>query len=248
MYNPFSLEGKTILVTGASSGIGKATAIECSRMGARVIALGRNEERLDATLSECADTGCEKRIVELTDNGQTRSLVDDIPAVDGVVCSAGILTFLPFQFATPEKIETEFRVNVFSAAELIRLLLRKKRITRKGSIVFLSSIGGTRITHIGNGIYGATKAALAALTKNLAVELAQKGIRVNCLMPGMTDTPLIHNGDFTEEQLRADMDRYPLGRYGRPEEIAYGAIYLLSDASSFTTGAQLVIDGGFTLL
>lgn len=248
MYNPFSLEGKTVLVTGASSGIGKATAIECSRMGARIIAVGRNEERLDATLSELKTAGCEKRIVELTDGEQVGRLVESVPALDGVVCSAGILTSLPFQFATSEKMEREFHVNVFSAAELARLLIRKKRISRGGSIVFLSSIGGTRITFIGNGIYGATKAALAALAKNLAVELAPKGVRVNCLMPGMTDTPLIHNAEITEEQLKADMARYPLGRYGRPEEIAYGVIYLLSDASSFTTGAELVIDGGFTLL
>lgn len=248
MYNPFSLEGKTVLVTGASSGIGKVTAIECSRMGARIIAVGRNEERLESTLSELETVGCEKRIVELTDGEQVGRLVESVPVLDGVVCSAGILTSFPFQFATPDKMEREFHVNVFSAAELVRLLIRKKRISRGGSIVFLSSIGGTRITYIGNGIYGATKAALAALAKNLAVELAPKGVRVNCLMPGMTDTPLIHNDEITEEQLKADMARYPLGRYGCPEEIAYGAIYLLSDASSFTTGAELVIDGGFTLL
>lgn len=248
MYNPFTLEGKTVLVTGASSGIGKATAIECSRMGARIIAVGRNEERLESTFSELETVGCEKRIVELTDGEQVSRLVESVPVLDGVVCSAGILTSLPFQFATPEKMKREFHVNVFSTAELVRLLIRKKKITRGGSIVLLSSIGGTRITNIGNGIYGATKAALAALAKNLAVELAPKGVRVNCLMPGMTDTPLIHNDEITEEQLRTDMARYPLGRYGLPEEIAYGAVYLLSDASSFTTGAELVIDGGFTAL
>ena len=248
MRNPFSLEGKTILVTGASSGIGRATAIESSRLGAKIIAVGRNEERLEATLSECADTGCEKRAAELTDNGQTEALVDSIPAVDGVVCAAGILISFPFRFAVPEKVEKEFRVNVFSTIELVRMLIRKKKIQKGGSIVFLSSIGGTRITNIGNGIYGATKAALSAITKNLAVELAPKGIRVNCLMPGMIDTPLIQVGEFTEEQRRADMERYPLGRYGRPEEVAYGAIYLLSDASSFTTGLEMVIDGGFTAI
>lgn len=248
MYNPFSLEGKTVLVTGASSGIGKATAIECSRIGARIIAVGRNEERLESTFIELETTGCEKRIVELTDGEQVKKLVESVPVLDGVVCSAGIFTSLPFQFATPEKMEREFHVNVFSTAELVRLLIRKKKIKCEGSIVFLSSIGGTRITNIGNGIYGATKGALAALAKNLAVELAPKGIRVNCIMPGMTDTPMIHYDEITEAQLRADMARYPLGRYCRPEEIAYGAIYLLSDASSFTTGAELVIDGGFTAL
>ena len=249
MRNPFSLEGKTILVTGASSGIGRATAIECSRQGAKIIAVGRNEARLEKTLSECTDPGSESHIVELTDNGQVKAFVDNIPPVDGVVCAAGVLISFPFQFAAPEKVEGGFRVNVFSSVELVRLLIKTKKISKGGSIVFLSSIGGSRITNIGNGIYGATKAALSAIAKNLAIELAPKGIRVNCLMPGMIDTPLIHGGEFTDEQLRADMERYPLGRrYGRPEEVAYGAIYLLSEASSFTTGTELVIDGGYTAI
>lgn len=248
MHNPFSLQGKTVLVTGASSGIGRATAIECSKMGAKVIAVGRNEERLRATVSKFETAGGEMHIVELADNAQIKELVENIPAVDGVVCAAGILTSLPFQFSGPEKVEHAFHINVFSVIELVRLLIKKKKILKGGSVVFLSSISGTTITYSGSGVYGATKASLEAIAKNLAIELAHKGIRVNSLMPGMIDTPLIHNGEFTDEQLKADMSRYPLGRYGHPEEVAYGAIYLLSDASSFITGTGIVIDGGFTIL
>ena len=140
-----------------------------------------------------------------------------------------------------------FDVNFFAPVELTRLLLKKKKINKGGSIVFLSSIDGTLNAHIGNSTYSATKGAIASIARGMAVELASKGIRVNCVIPGMTETPLIHSDSITQEQLDKDKKLYPLGRYGRPEEIAYGIIYLLSDASSFTTGAGLVIDGGFTL-
>ncbi len=118
----------------------------------------------------------------------------------------------------------------------------------ESSIVFLSSIDGPVTAHIGNSMYAASKGAVSAMVKGMAVDLASKEIRVNALLPGMIETPLIHCGDITEEQLKEDKKLYPLRRYGKPEEIAYAAIYLLSNASSFTTGANLVIDGGFTLL
>ena len=247
MYNPFSLTGKTILVTGASSGIGKATAIECSRLGAKIVALGRNEKRLQETLGLLEGEGHQTFSADLTDQTAVDALVDKIPAIDGLVNAAGIATTLLFQFAKPEKIRNIFDVNFFAPVEFTRSLLKKKRINKGGSIVFLSSIDGTLNAHVGNSTYSATKGALLSIAKGMAVELATKGIRVNCLIPGMTETPLIHGDSITQEQLEADKKLYPLGRYGRPEEIAYGAIYLLSDASSFTTGTGLVMDGGFTL-
>ena len=141
-----------------------------------------------------------------------------------------------------------FDVNFFAPVELTRLLIKGKKINKGGSIVFVSSIDGPINSHIANSSYSATKAALAGIAKGMAVELAAKQIRVNYLMPGQTETPLIHNDSITEEQLMIDMQKYPMKRYGRPEEIAYGAIYFLSDASTFTTGSGLVIDGGFTLI
>ena len=248
MYNPFSLEGKTILVTGASSGIGKATAIECSKMGATVIALGRNHERLQETFSHLESTDCKQFALDLTNEDEVSALLEQLPKIDGLVNAAGIASTTLFQFATPEKIRGIFDVNFFAPVEFTRLLLKKKLIKKGGSIVFFSSVDGPINVHIGNSSYSATKSALASVARGMAVELASKGIRVNYLMPGQTETPLIHGESITQEQLEQDMKSYPLGRYGRPEEIAYGAIYFLSDASTFTTGTGLVIDGGFTVL
>lgn len=248
MYNPFSLEGKTILVTGASSGIGKATAIECSKMGATVIALGRNHERLQETFSHLESADCKQFALDLTNEDEVSALLEQLPKIDGLVNAAGIASTTLFQFATPEKIRGIFDVNFFAPVEFTRLLLKKKLIKKGGSIVFFSSVDGPINVHIGNSTYSATKRALASVARGMAVELAAKGIRVNYLMPGQTETPLIHGESITQEQLEQDMKSYPLGRYGRPEEIAYGAIYFLSDASTFTTGTGLVIDGGFTVL
>lgn len=249
MYNPFSLEGKTILVTGASSGIGKATAIECSKLGASLVITGRNIQRLNETYEELVTKNCSKMIeAELTSEDDLARLVNDIPQLDGLVNVAGIGSTLLFQYAKPNKIRQMFDVNFFAPVELTRLILKQKKLSKGGSIVFVSSVDGTITSHIGNSTYSATKGALTAIAKGLAVEVAAKGIRVNYLMPGEIETPLIRNGNITEEQLQLDMKNYPLGRYGKPEEIAYGAIFFLSDASSFATGSGLVIDGGFTLL
>lgn len=248
MYNPFSLEGKTILVTGASSGIGKATAIECSKMGATVIALGRNRERLQETFNQLETPNGRQYALDLTNEDEVKKLLEDLPKLDGLVNAAGIASTTLFQFATPEKIRNIFDVNFFAPVEFTRLLLKKKLIKKGGSIVFLSSVDGPVNVHIGNSTYSASKSALASIARGMAVELVGKGIRVNYLMPGQTETPLIHGESITQEQLEQDMKSYPMGRYGRPEEMAWGSIYFLSDASSFTTGTGLVIDGGFTVL
>ncbi len=141
-----------------------------------------------------------------------------------------------------------FNVNFFAPVLLSQFLLKNKLLAKGGSIVFLSSIDGPLTAHVSNSMYSATKGAVSAIMKNMAVELAAKSIRVNAVLPGMTETPLIHGGVITQEQLNEDMKLYPLKRYAEPREIALAVIYLLSDASSFTTGASLVVDGGFSLL
>lgn len=245
-YNPFSLEGKTILVTGASSGIGRATAIECSKMGAKLIICGRNRERLEETISNLY--GNEHQIFEgdLLQNDVLDNLISVVPQLDGVVLSAGKGLTLPFQFASREKFDDIFNINFFSPLELLRLLVKKKKFNSNSSVVFIVSIGGVRRFAVGNSIYGASKAALHSMINFTANELAVKKIRVNGICPGMVETPLIRRGTLTEEQLKEDMDKYPLKRYGKPEDIAYGAIYLLSEASSWMTGQSIVIDGGIT--
>lgn len=248
-YNPFSLEGKTVLVTGASSGIGQATAIECSLMGARVVATARDDERLRGTLSQLAPIsgGHMSLLADLTVQDDVDRLVASLPPLDGAVLCAGNSTTLPLQFGSREKFDSMFDVNFFAPVELLRLIYKKKVLNKGASVVLIASIGGTRSFMPGNGVYGASKAALNSVMKYAAREFAARRVRVNSICPGMVDTPLIHRGTITEEQLAEDAKRYPLGRYGRPEDIANGAIYLLSEASSWLTGHDLVIDGGFSV-
>lgn len=245
--NPFSLQGKTILVTGASSGIGKSTAIECSKMGANVILTARNVERLTETLSMMEGVNHKIVVCDQTIEEQIEELVKEIVKLEGLFLCSGIGKTLPFQFCSKEKINEVYDINFFAPIELLRLLVKKKKFADKASVVFVSSVAGSGSFNIGNSIYGSSKAALNSMMRFCAVELAKKQIRVNCICPGMIDTPLIHNGSLSEEQLQKDMETYPLRRYGTPNDIAYGAIYLLSDASSWITGHTLVIDGGKTI-
>jgi len=247
-YNPFSLKGKTILVTGASSGIGEAVAIKCSLMGAGVVVTGRNVERLQAVYDQLDETAFRSQVVaDLTVDEDLERLVSALPPLDGAVLCAGNSTTLPLQFGTREKFDDMFNVNFFAPVELLRLMYKKKVLQKGASVVLIASIGGTHSFMPGNGVYGASKASLNAVMKYAAREYASRRVRVNSICPGMVDTPLIHRGTITEEQLVEDAKRYPLGRYGRPEDIAHGAVYLLSDASSWLTGHDLVIDGGFSI-
>ncbi len=246
-YNPFSLVGKRILVTGASSGIGQRTAIECSRLGAQVIITGRNEERLQETFSQLEGEGHEALIADLTKNAQLENLISLVREINGAVFCAGKSMTAPFLFCTEEKFDEVFRVNFFSQMELLRLLVKKKLLVKQSSVVFVSSIGGIERFSLGNGVYGASKAAIHSMMKTCAKELAPKKIRVNSVNPGMVKTHLIEDLAISPEQLDADMQNYPLKRFGEPEDIAYGIIYLLSDASSWVTGHALVIDGGVTV-
>ena len=246
-YNPFSLEGKTVLVTGASSGIGKATAIECSKMGAKLVITGRNAERLQQTFTQLEGDGHLQFTAELTSGADLLNLVEISPQLNGLVLCAGKGLTLPFQFCTREKFNMVFDVNFFSPVELARLFFKKKKINNLGSVVVVSSIGGNFSHAVANSVYGASKAALTTIMKYCAKEFAARKIRVNGVNPGMVNTPLIHGDKITAEQLEIDKARYPLGRYGQPNDIAHGIIYLLSDASSWVTGHSLVIDGGVTI-
>ena len=248
-YNPFSLAGKTVLVTGASSGIGQATAIACSRMGARLVITARDQARLQETHDrlDAVEGGHMQMLADVTNQEDLERLIGAIPALDGAVLSAGNSITLPLQFGSREKFDDMFNVNFFAPVELLRLLYKKKRLNKGASVVMIASIGGTHSFMPGNGVYGASKAALNSVMKYAAREYASRKVRVNSICPGMVDTPLIHRGTITEDQLAEDAKNYPLGRYGLPEDIANGAIYLLSDASSWLTGHDLVIDGGFSI-
>lgn len=246
-FNPFSLAGKTILVTGASSGIGRETAVRCSRMGADLVVTARDAGRLQQTCSQLESPVKAQLIADLTCPEDVERLVAALPPLDGAALCAGNSTTLPLQFGSREKFDEMFDVNFFAPVELLRLLYKKKVLQKGASVVLIASIGGTHSFMPGNGVYGASKAALNSVMKYAAREYASRKVRVNSICPGMVDTPLIHRGTITEEQLAEDAKKYPLGRYGRPEDVANGALYLLSDASSWLTGHDLVIDGGFSI-
>ena len=247
MKNPFSLEGKTILVTGASSGIGRATAIACSQMGAVVVVTGRNESRLQETLESLEGSGHQMIVADIANDDQIDYLVDQIPAINGLVNNAGITETCPTQFIKRDKLNRVMEVNTIAPILLTQRILKKKKLGKGGSIVFTCSISGTRVCVGGNVLYSASKGAIHGFMKNAALDLAHKGIRVNDVCPGMIDTHILDAGTISEEQLEIEAQRYPMKRFGKPEEVAYGIIYLLSDASSFVTGSSIVIDGGFTL-
>lgn len=247
-HNPFSLTGKTILITGASSGIGRSTAIECSKMGAKVIITGRDIQHLNDTFDQLDGTGHNKYSADLAVEEDVNNWIKEINNIDGLVHSAGLLKTIPFQFTTKDELNKIFEINFVAPVLLTQKLIKSKKINKGSSIVFISSIEGSLVAHIGKSMYAASKGAVTAITKNMAVELAQKNIRVNSISPGMVETPLIQTGLFTNEQIEADINLYPLKRYGRPEEIAYSIVFLLSNASTWTTGTNLIIDGGFTLL
>ena len=247
MNNPFSLEGKTILVTGASSGIGRATAIACSQMGAVVVVTGRNGSRLQETLDALEGSGHQMIVADIANDDQIDYLVDQIPAINGLVNNAGITETCPTQFIKRDKLNRVMEVNTIAPILLTQRILKKKKLGKGGSIVFTCSISGTCVCGGGNVLYSASKGAIHGFMKNAALDLAHKGIRVNDVCPGMIDTHILDAGTISEEQLEIEAQRYPMKRFGKPEEVAYGIIYLLSDASSFVTGSSIVIDGGFTL-
>ena len=249
-YNPFTLEGKTILVTGASSGIGKATAIECSRMGASVIITARNEERLRDTFNQLSSEFGQQHLMALADlsvEAELDSLIEMVPQLDGMSLNAGIVKTVPIKFVKEMDLMEIMNTNTISAFKVTQKLLNKKKVNKNASIVFTSSIGGVYTVTMGNTMYSMSKGALNAFMKQLALEYAARGIRSNSVNPGMIETNILASGRISAEEIKKNMELYPLGRHGKPEEVAYAIIYLLSDASSFVTGQDIVIDGGYTL-
>ena len=246
-FNPYSLENKTILITGASSGIGKATAIACSKMGARVVITGRNAERLQETFQEMEGDGHQQIIAELTNEDDLKRLVDEVPLLDGLVNNAGIGSKTPINFIKQSALQNILDVNTIVPIMLTKMLLKKKKLQKGASMVLTSSISGVCSVDIGNTLYSVSKSAIDGFMKNAAKELAEKGIRVNSVNPGMVDTPINDYSNVSEEQMQADLLCYPLKRHGKPEEIAYAIIYLLSDAAAWVTGTALKIDGGYSL-
>jgi len=249
-FNPFSLKGKKIVVTGASSGIGRQCAIDCSRMGATVVLIARNEERLKETLALLSGEGHFYLKADLSDSESVRAAAEQINEtcgkIDGIVNCAGISTTLPFKFVSRCKLDEFFAANVYSAIELSRELSKLKFMNAGGSILFMASIMGC-VGESGKTLYSMTKGALIAAARSLACELAKRQVRVNCISPGAILTPINESlPHMANPEQRKKLEEKHLLGLGKTSDIANGVIYLMSDASRWITGQNMLIDGGYT--
>lgn len=245
MYNPFSLKNKTILVTGASSGIGKSIAIECSKLGARVIITSRSEDKLKLTLRAMEGEGHMLLIADLTIIKDIQNLVSQLPYLDGIVHNAGISNKRELcNYITDQNYIKTMAINLEAPIMLQKAILQKKILNKEASIVFIAS-RAPFAPWAGNAVYSASKGAIIAYSKVLALELAPRKIRINSICPAMVWTDLVHSdSSITKEAFEKNQSEYPLKRYGKPEDIAFLTIYLLSEASNWMTGSSIDITGG----
>ena len=245
-YNPFSLEGKTLLVTGASSGIGRGICVDCAKMGAKVHLMARNEERLNETLSQMEGEGHEIHIADLCSTDDINSLVESLPVIDGVVLCAGIIKTMPVKNINEEAMTEIFNANIMGDIKLCSRLLKRKKLSHGGSVVFISSVSTFNVK-VGNSLYSATKGAVNSFAKAMALEVSKQNMRVNCIQPGFVPSSILSSGAIEEDEfLKFYAERHPLG-FGTPTDIANCCIYLLSDAARWVTGSIFTIDGGYTL-
>lgn len=248
MSSIFDLTGKQVLVTGAASGIGRCVAVEASKLGASLVLVDLNENGLQETLSMLR-TGKHTLIkCDLTSEEERNALVNLVEKLDGVVNCAGVGMTLPFKFCTEKELGRIMNINFFGPIYLVQSLAKSNKINKNSSIVYMASIDGTVTGHIGNSCYAASKGAIMGSVRTQALEFASRGIRVNCVSPARVNTPLIKRDNISEELVEANKQEYPMKRYAEPIEIAGYILYLLSDVSSYTSGSNLVIDGGFTIV
>lgn len=246
MYNPYSLEGKTILITGAASGIGKATSIESSKLGAKIVAVDLNGEGLEKLMPQLEGEGHLQFTGNLCDEEFLKKLGEESPALDGVFLCAGVSDTTPVKFITEEKLKRVFDVNLTAPIMMLKQLLVKKKINKGGSLVWMSSYGAEKVEP-GLGIYAASKSAVNGIMRAYAKELVSRKIRSNSIMPMMIRTELLSTlNSISDKDLEKQEAMYPLG-FGSPLDVAYAAIYLFSDASRWITGTQIRMDGGSNL-
>lgn len=243
--DPFSLAGKRILVTGASSGIGSATAIACAQMGAQLVITGRNAERLSRTLVALDGDGHQQVMADLAEQADIDRLVGAAGVVDGVVHAAGISKLAPFRLVSRKQLDDTFVTNVFAPMLLTQALLAKRRVARGGSILFLSAVA-SHIGPVASSVYSASKAALLGAMRTLALEVAKQGIRANCMAPGYVRTPMLDGLTRGGGSIDEHTQLAPLG-LGEPEDVARAAVFFLADASRWITRNYFIVDGGLTV-
>jgi len=243
--NAFDLKGKTVLVTGASSGLGKQTAITASEYGARVMITGRNAARLEETYQSLRGEGHLQFLADLTIQADIDRLVAGLPMLDGLVHSTGISELAPARYITEAVISRTFRISFDAAVLLTAGILGKKKMAKgNSSIVFISSIS-TRHPFVGGAMYISAKAALEAYARVLALELASRGTRVNCIAPAFVRTPMLDETaeNFSHEVVDKIEQRQLLG-LGDPVDVANTIVFYLADASKWVSGTNLILGGG----
>jgi NAD(P)-dependent dehydrogenase (short-subunit alcohol dehydrogenase family) len=250
MHNPMALDGHAVLVTGASSGLGRAISILISKLGGRVVLVARSQERLAETLSlmDAGDHRVEPFDLERLDDipRWMKNLTSEVGPLNGLVHSAGLHVTMPLRVLKPSRLEELMKVNVSAAMALTKGFRQRGVRAEQGSVVYLSSVSALAGS-AGNAAYSATKGALVSMCRSLAMELAPEQIRVNCLAPGWVPTELsARAGEKLEgSQLQAIADMHPLG-LGQPDDVANAAAFLLADTGRWITGQTLAIDGGYT--
>lgn len=248
-FNPMNLEGRTILVTGATSGIGRATAVYLSRLGARVIASGRNQERLDAVLAELEGNGHLGRIFDLADLDAIapwlKALCAEVGPLNGIAHCAGVQATRPIQAVKPDFVMDVLTQNLGAALMLAQGFRLKACHGDPASLVYVSSSAALK-TAPGNVVYAASKGGIVSAVRGLGVELVRDGVRVNAVAPAMVDTPMSDQfrAILSEENFQRVVDMHPLG-LGRPDDVAAAIAFLLADTSRWITGSILTVDGGF---
>lgn len=247
MYNPFTLEGKTILVTGATTGIGRQVAIDCARFGAKVILSDLDEERLKATISDLEGEGHSYISCDFASEESISSLVDKCPKLDGYSNNAGISKSIMLKFLRQDDFNDYVGVNAFAPAILLKKLVQKKKFKERASVVFTTSVAGVYTVHYGDSLNAMSMGAINAFAKAAALDLGARGIRVNCVNPGVVVTENTFKGTvLSDEELEEKQNAFPLKRFGKPDDVSAPIIYLLSDASSWITGVKIPVDGGYT--
>ncbi len=240
------LKNKNILVTGASSGIGRQIAINASELGANVTIIGRNSQNLNETMSLLKGNEHKMYLIDISVEEDIKKLISISSSYDGVVFNAGVVEYMPVKFLNFSKIDSIFNVNFNGNVILSQQLIKNKLINKKGSLVYISSIS-SKLGVPGTAIYSASKAALSSFSKIVASELAPQGIRSNTVCPGIVTTAMTMKTDaISIEEIKKAENEYPLG-YGEPSDVASLVMYLLSDVSKWMTGTEIVIDGGYTL-
>ena len=242
----FRLDNKTILVTGASSGIGAQTAITISQAGGTVILSARNEERLQKIFDQLKGSGHRIIPADLTDENQIETLVNSVPNLNGLVLSSGMVRPFPVKFIGEKQVDEMFNLNYKAPVVLTSKLFKTKKINPSASLVFMSSIS-SHFAHKGGALYSGSKAAVNSYSKTIAIEYGTKKIRSNVISAAMVKTPIFDEAEkaVSKEMMDKHGTNYPLG-FGEPEDIANAIVFLLSDAAKWITGTELVMDGGLT--